>query len=64
MRLHHVLDKLPAGVGLADTRLVIEAMVADIFREGKGELVESKDVAKSIGSKTAIMFKQWVAKVK
>lgn len=58
MRLKHVLDKLPQGINVESTKLVIEAMVEDVYREAKGEIVESKEVTKFIGSKTAQMFKQ------
>jgi hypothetical protein len=57
-RLQHVLDKLPQGINVESTRLVIEAMVEDVYREAKGEIVESKEVTKSIGAKTAALFKQ------
>lgn len=58
MRLHHVLDKLPKGINVESTKLVIDAMVEDVYREAKGEIVESKEVTKCIGGKTAIMFKK------
>lgn len=58
MRLMHVLDKLPQNIGMEQTRLVISAMVEDVYREAKGEIVESREVTKSIGSKTAILFKR------
>ena len=57
MRLKHVLDKLPQGINVESTRLVIDAMVEDVFREAKGEIIESREVTKYIGSKTAVMFK-------
>jgi hypothetical protein len=58
MRLQHVLDKLPKGINIENTKLVIEAMVEDIYREAKGEIIENKEVTKFIGSKTAVMFKK------
>jgi len=58
MRLKHVLDKLPQGINVESTKLVIEAMVEDVYREAKGEIVESKDVTKFIGSRAAQLFKQ------
>lgn len=57
MRLKHVLDKLPQGISTESTKLVIEAMIEDVYREAKGEIVESREVTKFIGSKTALMFK-------
>jgi hypothetical protein len=58
MRLKHVLDKLPQGINVESTKMVIEAMVEDVYREAKGEIVESKDVTKFIGSRAAQLFKQ------
>lgn len=60
MRLKHVLDKLPQNINVESTKLVIDSMIEDIYREGKGEIVESKEVAKAIGSKTSKMFKQFI----
>jgi hypothetical protein len=57
MRLKHVLDKLPHGINVESTKLVINAMVEDVYREAKGEIIESKEVTKCIGSKAAMMFK-------
>lgn len=56
MRLSHVLDKLP-GVNIEGMRQVISAMVEDVYREGAGEIKESKAVEKAISAKTALMFK-------
>lgn len=58
MRLEHVLDKLPKGINVESTKLVISAMIEDVYREAKGEIVESREVTKCIGSKTAELFKQ------
>lgn len=58
MRLTHVLDKLPSDIGMENVKEVIQAMTEDVFREGKGEIVESREAAKFIGSKTAQMFKK------
>lgn len=57
-RLQHVLDKLEPGIGLDRTRDVIVAMVEDVVREGKGEIVDSKDARKAIGKKTAELFRK------
>lgn len=62
MRLGHVLDKLPQGIDLKDMKYVINAMIEDVYREAKGEIVESKKVSKSIGSRTAFLFKQKLTK--
>ncbi|MEI6435058.1 MAG: RNA ligase family protein [Bacteroidota bacterium] len=58
MRLKHVLDKLPQGINVESIKLVIDAMVKDVYREANGEIVESREVIKYIGSKTAVMFKK------
>lgn len=59
MRLQHVLQKFPETVNMEQTREVILAMIEDVYREGKGEIVESPDVNKAIGRKTAGLFKQY-----
>ena len=58
MRLTHVLDKLPQGINVESTGMVIKAMVEDVLREAKGEIVESKDARKAIGRRAAFLFKQ------
>lgn len=63
MRLKHVLDKLPQGINMESTKLVIDAMIEDVYREAKGEIIESKEVTKYLGSKTAIMFKKYLQNV-
>ncbi len=59
MRLSHVLDALcpdTKKLGIEDTRLVINAMVEDVTREAKGEIVESKEAIKAISGLTAKLF--------
>lgn len=56
MRLKHVLDKLPA-VTIADMKIIINAMVEDVYREAKGEIIESREVERAIANKTASIFK-------
>lgn len=63
MRLSHVLDKLPKGINVESTKLVIDAMVEDVYREAKGEIVESRELTKLIGSRAATMFKTRLQKV-
>ena len=58
MRLSHILDKMSEDTNVESTSKVIAAMIEDIYREAKGEIVESKDVSRAIGNKTATMFKQ------
>jgi hypothetical protein len=58
MRLLHVLDKLPQGINVESTKMVIQAMTADVYKEAKGEIIESKLVEKYIGSRTAMLFQR------
>jgi hypothetical protein len=43
-------------------REIITAMVSDVFREGSGEIVPSKDAIKAIGKKTALLYKELLQK--
>jgi hypothetical protein len=56
-RLEHVLQKLP-GCEMKDIPKLIDAMYEDVIREAEGEIIESKDLRKSIGVRTAKMFKK------
>jgi len=58
MRLEHVLQKFPADVNMESMGDIIKAMIEDVYREGKDEIVESKEVGKAIGGKTVKLFKQ------
>jgi len=60
MRLEHILDKLPKDIGMEDTPRVLHAMTADILREAKGEIVDSKPARSAICRATAILFKKHV----
>jgi len=60
-RLEHVLQAFPEDVGMESTANVIRAMVKDVYVEAKGEIVESKAVAKAIGKKTAQLLKRHLA---
>jgi len=57
MRLEHVLQKFPADVGMEAMGDIIKAMIADVYREGKDEIVEAKPVEKAIGKTTVKLFK-------
>ena len=67
MRMTHVLDKLKAaGVDITEmsaTAKIIPAMIEDVLREAKGEIVESKDAKSAIGKLAAQLFKERVTKV-
>jgi len=60
MRLAHVLDKLPRPLHMSATPRVIAAMVADVYREAAGEVVESRDATTAIGRRTAGLFREWL----
>lgn len=63
MRLTHVLDKLNLETAqMEDAEKVIKAMIEDVFREGKDEIVESKLVRKYIGKKTISLLKDRLKK--
>lgn len=59
VRLDHVLDKLPeeARLDIRSTPIIIKAMVEDVYREAKGEIVESKDAEQAIRKRASQMFK-------
>jgi hypothetical protein len=58
LRLEHVLQKFPENASMESTGDIIKAMIEDVYREGKDEIVESKAVAKAIGFQTVRLFKQ------
>ena len=58
LRLEHVLQKLPADISIEGVPQIIKAMIEDVYREGKGEIVESREATKAIGNKTVQLFKQ------
>ncbi len=56
MRLTHVLDTFkPYDISM--TGNIINVMVEDVMREGKGEIADSKDIRAAIGKRTAQLFK-------
>lgn len=60
MRLEHVLGKIPEETQtMQNMKKIIEAMVEDVYREGKGELVESRETTTAIGARTAKLFKEF-----
>ncbi len=59
-RLEHVLSKLPQGIGMDKTVVVINAMVEDVTREAAGEVVDSKEARTAIGKLTAVLFKKFL----
>lgn len=60
-RLSHVLGHFKADgneLKIENTGKIIEAMVEDVYREAKGEIVESKEARGAICRKTGQMFRQ------
>jgi hypothetical protein len=51
-------EKFPSDVNIESMGDVIKAMLEDVYREGKSEIVESKEASKAIGNKTVQLFKQ------
>jgi hypothetical protein len=60
-RLRHVLGKIEVDgkqVNMSATPIVIAAMIEDVYREGQGEIVESREAKAAIGSNTARLLKK------
>lgn len=57
MRLAHVLEKMPAPLGIENTGDVIRAMLEDVKREAGPEIVWSKDAERAVGTAAVKMFK-------
>lgn len=60
-RLRHVLAKIETDgktVDMSATPTVIVAMAEDVYREGSGEIVESKEARTAIGTATAKLLKR------
>lgn len=55
-RLNHITSKIP-DCGIENMGEIIKLMTEDIKREGEKEIIWSKDVEKSIGKATALLFK-------
>lgn len=58
MRLEHVLQKFSADVNMESMGDIIKAMIEDVYREGRGEIVEGKAVEKAISKVTVQLFKR------
>lgn len=64
MRLTHVLQKIQEPHDMSQSPLVIEAMIEDVLREAKGEIVDSREARKAIGKRAIKLFKSRVTTVK
>lgn len=58
-RLEHVLDKIPDH-GMEKMGIIINAMVEDVTREAKGEIVDNDTTRKAIRAKTVTMYKDYL----
>lgn len=56
-RMRHVVDKIP-GHAMEKMPVIINAMLEDVFREGKGEVVDSKEARKAISNRTVKVYKE------
>lgn len=63
MRLEHILQELPHATGMEHTGEVVKAAIADVYKESKGEIVESKEVSAAIGRVAAKLWKQRVSRL-
>lgn len=61
MRLDHVLQKIEGPHDLKLIPVVVRAMIEDVRREARGEIVESREAEKAIGKRTAQLFKDRVS---
>jgi hypothetical protein len=59
-RLKHVLNSHPEIKDMAQTSILIKAMLEDVVREGKGEFENNKDVEKAIRNKTVELWKTYL----
>jgi len=62
-RLKHVIDHLTVNgmePGIEKMGALIKEMVSDVYREGAGEVVESREATSAIGQRTAQLFKQYL----
>jgi hypothetical protein len=62
-RLEHVLQRIPQPYETKQIPDIIKEMREDVYREGKGEVVEGKEVDKAIGNMVAKLFKELILKL-
>ena len=60
MRLKHVLDKVEFEKTIEHTGEVIKAMIEDVHREAKDEIIINSTVDRAIGRLTAKLYKQHI----
>jgi RNA ligase. len=62
-RLEHVVDQLQLrdeALGMEHTQRVVDLMIADVVREGEGEIVDSREARKAIGHATVKLLKKHI----
>ena len=60
-RLRHVFDAIGlTNPQMEDANKIIKGMIEDVYREAKGEIVESKEVRKAISKKTMELLKKYL----
>jgi hypothetical protein len=64
MRMQHVLDSEQFTMELSEIPRFNKAMLDDVYREAKGEIVESDAVRKAISKHAAVLFKKEVSRMK
>jgi len=60
MRFAHVLDKFKPNLTIQRTGDFCKAMVEDVYREAKGEIIESENVKKGISKKAGKMYTKYI----
>jgi len=63
-RMRHVCDHLVAELGHdlteRDTQAVIEAMIADVLREGGSEVANNRATRRAVGGAAVMAYRQWM----
>ncbi len=62
-RLSNILSHIPEPLDLPMIPKIITLMIEDVIVEGKGEIVESKELKQAISRETALMIKRRVQKI-
>lgn len=59
-RMRHVLDRLSVDRDIKAIRVVMDAMVEDVLREGAGEFEDTKETRKAISTLTSKKFREMI----
>ena len=57
-RLSNILSHIDKELDIKDIPMIIKLMIEDVLREAKGEIVESRELNKTIARETTVMFKR------